>query len=60
MQESKEISDYKKNLRGSILETAMHAFAEKGIDVFAVLKENDAYHALGKRIMAARNVNYHK
>jgi len=26
--------------------TSMKAFAEKGIDVFAVLKENDAYHAL--------------
>ena len=43
MQESKEISDYKKNLRGVILDTAIQAFAQKGIravkmdDVAAVL-----------------------
>ena len=44
MQESKEISDYKKNLRGSILETAMHAFAEKGI---RAVKMDDVATALG-------------
>ena len=44
MQESKEISDYKKNLRGSILETAMHAFAEKGI---RAVKMDDVAAALG-------------
>ena len=27
---------------------SMEEFAAKGIDVFAVLKENDAYHALGE------------
>lgn len=31
MQESKEISQYKKNLRDKILETAMRAFAQRGI-----------------------------
>lgn len=44
MQESKEISGYKKNLRGSILETAMHAFAEKGI---RAVKMDDVATALG-------------
>ena len=44
MQESKEISDYKKNLRGVILDTAIQAFAQKGI---RVVKMDDVAAALG-------------
>jgi AcrR family transcriptional regulator len=44
MQESKEISDYKKNLRGVILDTAIQAFAQKGI---RAVKMDDVAAALG-------------
>lgn len=44
MQESKEISEYKKNLRGVILETAMHAFGQKGI---RAVKMDDVAATLG-------------
>lgn len=44
MQESKEISAYKKNLRGVILNTAMQAFAQKGI---RAVKMDDVAATLG-------------
>ena len=44
MQESKEISAYKKNLRGVVLNTAMQAFAQKGI---RAVKMDDVAATLG-------------
>ena len=44
MQESKEISAYKKNLRGVILNTAMQAFVQKGI---RAVKMDDVAATLG-------------
>jgi len=44
MQESKEISEYKKNLRGVILDAAMQAFGQKGI---RAVKMDDVAATLG-------------